>query len=122
MPLTFQVAIFMENHCRIFGSATKEAQRAARSARLPILGNLLQLRNSRLHLTAEAWSRTYGEYFRFRIGPRPFLAVANRRPSPRCCAAPTASSQRTPERDRRRHGLQRRVLRQRRGVAAADRW
>jgi cytochrome P450 len=44
---------------------------------LPILGNLLQLRNSRLHLTAEAWSRTYGEYFRFRIGPRPFLAVAN---------------------------------------------
>jgi cytochrome P450 len=44
---------------------------------LPILGNLLQLRNSQLHLTAEAWSRTYGEYFRFRIGPRPFLAVAN---------------------------------------------
>jgi cytochrome P450 len=44
---------------------------------LPILGNLLQLRNSSLHLTAEAWSRTYGEYFRFRIGPRPFLAVAN---------------------------------------------
>jgi cytochrome P450 len=44
---------------------------------LPILGNLLQLRNSRLHLTAEAWSRTYGEYFRFRIGPQPFLAVAN---------------------------------------------
>ena len=30
-----------------------------------------------LHLTAEKWSRTYGEYFRFRIGPRPFLAVAN---------------------------------------------
>jgi cytochrome P450 len=44
---------------------------------LPILGNLLQLRNSRLHLTAEKWSRTYGEYFRFRIGPRPFLGVAN---------------------------------------------
>ncbi|HJS76687.1 MAG TPA: cytochrome P450 [Burkholderiales bacterium] len=44
---------------------------------LPILGNLLQLRNSRLHLTAEKWSRTYGEYFRFRIGPRLFLAVAN---------------------------------------------
>ena len=44
---------------------------------LPIVGNLLQLRNSRLHLTAEEWSRTYGEYFRFRIGPRQFLAVAN---------------------------------------------
>jgi cytochrome P450 len=44
---------------------------------LPILGNVLQLRNSRLHITAEEWSRTYGEYFRFRIGPRAFLAVAN---------------------------------------------
>jgi cytochrome P450 len=44
---------------------------------LPILGNLLQLRNSQLHLTAEAWSRTYGEYFRFRIGPREIVALAN---------------------------------------------
>jgi len=44
---------------------------------LPIVGNLLQLRNSRMHLTAEGWSRQYGEYFRFRVGPRQFLGVAN---------------------------------------------
>jgi cytochrome P450 len=44
---------------------------------LPVLGNALQLRNSRLHLIAEQWSRDYGEYFRFRIGPREFLGVAN---------------------------------------------
>ena len=28
---------------------------------LPILGNVLQLHNSRLHITAEEWSRTYGD-------------------------------------------------------------
>ena len=44
---------------------------------LPILGNLLQIETSRLHLTAEQWSRTYGECFRFRIGPRRILALAN---------------------------------------------
>jgi cytochrome P450 len=44
---------------------------------LPILGNLLQLRSSRMHQVAEGWSREFGEYFRFRIGPRQFLGVAN---------------------------------------------
>jgi cytochrome P450 len=44
---------------------------------LPILGNMLQLETSRLHLVAERWSRQYGDYFRFRIGPRQVLAVAN---------------------------------------------
>lgn len=44
---------------------------------LPLLGNMLQLRNSRLHLIVEGWSRTYGEYFRFRIGPRQLVGVAN---------------------------------------------
>jgi cytochrome P450 len=44
---------------------------------LPMLGNLLQIRTESLHLTAERWSRTYGEYFRFRIGPREILALAN---------------------------------------------
>jgi len=44
---------------------------------LPILGNLLQLRNSRLHLTVEEWSRRYGEFFSFRIGVQRFLALAN---------------------------------------------
>lgn len=44
---------------------------------LPLLGNLLQVDTSRLHLIAEQWSRTYGECFRFRIGRRPFLVLAN---------------------------------------------
>ena len=44
---------------------------------LPLLGNLLQLDSTRLHLVAERWSRTYGEFFRFRIGNREFLAIAN---------------------------------------------
>lgn len=44
---------------------------------LPILGNLLQVDTSRLHLIAEDWSRTYGDVFRFRIGQRQILALAN---------------------------------------------
>jgi cytochrome P450 len=44
---------------------------------LPFLGNLLELETSRLHLIAEGWSRTYGEYFRFRIGPRQIVVLAN---------------------------------------------
>ena len=44
---------------------------------LPILGNLLQIDSATLHLTAEKWSREYGEFFSFRIGARRFLALAN---------------------------------------------
>jgi cytochrome P450 len=44
---------------------------------LPILGNLLQIDTSRLHLIAEEWSRRYGDAFRFRIGRRQFVALAN---------------------------------------------
>lgn len=44
---------------------------------LPLLGNLLQIERGRLHQSAERWSRIYGELFRFRIGSRQFLALAN---------------------------------------------
>ena len=44
---------------------------------LPFLGNLLQIETSRLHLVAERWSRAYGDCFRFRIGPREIVALAN---------------------------------------------
>ena len=44
---------------------------------LPILGNLLQIDASSLHLIAEKWSRQYGEVFRFRIGRRQLVALAN---------------------------------------------
>lgn len=44
---------------------------------LPILGNLLQIDTASLHLTAEKWSRQYGECFRFRIGGRQLVVLAN---------------------------------------------
>lgn len=44
---------------------------------LPFIGNLLQIDTPRLHRIAEQWSRTYGDFFRFRIGRREFLAMAN---------------------------------------------
>src|SRR5688572_6531341 len=44
---------------------------------LPILGNALQVDTTRLHLTAEQWSRKYGECYRFRLGRRTLMVVAN---------------------------------------------
>jgi len=44
---------------------------------LPILGNALQLDSTRMHLTAEKWSRAYGDVFRFRIGPRQIVVLSN---------------------------------------------
>jgi cytochrome P450 len=44
---------------------------------LPVLGNMLQLDTASMHLTAEKWSREYGDYFRFRIGPRRLVVLAN---------------------------------------------
>jgi hypothetical protein len=60
---------------------------------LPILGNALQLDSGRMHLTAEKWSRTYGEVFRFRIGPRQIVVLSNPETiAARCATVPTASS------------------------------
>jgi len=44
---------------------------------LPVLGNLLQIDSTRLHLIAEKWRRTYGDYYRMRIGRREFLVLAD---------------------------------------------
>ena len=44
---------------------------------LPLLGNLLQLDRARLHLTAENWRRTYGDFYRFRNGPREIVVIAD---------------------------------------------
>src|SRR5258708_23982960 len=44
---------------------------------LPVLGNALQIPSGQVHLAVEGWQRKYGDYFRFRIGPRSFLAVAD---------------------------------------------
>ncbi len=44
---------------------------------LPVLGNMLQIRPESMHRTLEAWSRELGPIFRFRIGRRTMLAVAD---------------------------------------------
>ena len=44
---------------------------------LPVIGNLLQIRRARIHQNVEAWCRRYGPYFRFGIGGRTFLVVAD---------------------------------------------
>jgi cytochrome P450 len=44
---------------------------------LPGLGNVLQARTSRLHLVAEQWSREYGPMFRFDLGPRRIIGIAD---------------------------------------------
>jgi cytochrome P450/nitrite reductase/ring-hydroxylating ferredoxin subunit len=44
---------------------------------LPVVGNLHQLDLQKLHLNLEAWAKTYGEAFVFRMGRRPVLAISN---------------------------------------------
>ena len=44
---------------------------------LPLVGNLLQLRRSRIHRDVERWARQYGPLFRFRLGPGKILVVAD---------------------------------------------
>jgi cytochrome P450 len=44
---------------------------------LPLVGNLLQIDTQRLHITAEGWRRQFGDYFRFRNGPREIVVVAD---------------------------------------------
>lgn len=44
---------------------------------LPILGNALKMKVSRLHQVLEDWCRTYGPLYRIRIGPRNVVAVSD---------------------------------------------
>ncbi|MEO6032209.1 MAG: cytochrome P450 [Burkholderiaceae bacterium] len=44
---------------------------------LPFVGTLFQIERSRLHQNVEAWSRDHGAYFRFRLGSRTLLGVAD---------------------------------------------
>ena len=44
---------------------------------LPIVGNAFQLDRARLHQTVEGWAREFGPFFRFRLGRRTLLGVAD---------------------------------------------
>ncbi len=44
---------------------------------LPVVGNLLQLDATRLHLQLEAWCAEFGPYYRLRMGSRDTLVVAD---------------------------------------------
>jgi len=44
---------------------------------LPLLGNLLQVDRARIHQQVERWVEEYGPYFRFQLGNRRILAIAD---------------------------------------------
>jgi cytochrome P450 len=44
---------------------------------LPLLGNILQMRPTRVHLVAETWAKQYGPYYRFRFGRADVLVVSD---------------------------------------------
>ena len=46
-------------------------------AGLPFVGNLLQVDRARIHQQVERWVQEYGPYFRFQIGNRRILAIAD---------------------------------------------
>lgn len=43
----------------------------------PVVGNALQVDRARLHQTVEGWAREFGPFFRFRLGRRTLLGVAD---------------------------------------------
>ena len=44
---------------------------------IPILGNLLQLEATRLHLILEDWARKYGDFYRLKVAARTALVVSD---------------------------------------------
>ena len=64
-------------------SATLKAPARRRYADLPgprgvpVFGNALQVDKTRMHQSVERWAHEYGPYFRFRIGDRRFMGVAD---------------------------------------------
>lgn len=48
--------------------------------RLPLLGNVHQVRTTRLHVILEHWARRYGPVFRFDLGPNPVIVFGESAP------------------------------------------
>ncbi|MGH8822318.1 MAG: cytochrome P450 [Rhodoferax sp.] len=46
-------------------------------ARVPVLGNVLQIKPASMHCQLEAWAHTYGHLFRIQLGRRKLLVVAD---------------------------------------------
>src|SRR6516164_6443437 len=44
--------------------------------RLPLVGNLFQLKVTQLHTILEHWADTYGPLYTFRLGRQPAVAIA----------------------------------------------
>jgi cytochrome P450/nitrite reductase/ring-hydroxylating ferredoxin subunit len=44
---------------------------------IPLLGNLLQLHPTKLHLTLEAWCREFGPIYTYKLMHRPFVVIAD---------------------------------------------
>src|SRR5688572_990945 len=44
---------------------------------LPLVGNLLQLDLKQLHRVLERWTDEFGPLYRFKLGPRPVVVVAD---------------------------------------------
>jgi cytochrome P450 len=59
-----------------FGSG-KDTWLARHRPGLPVVGNMFQVQATRLHQILEGWARKYGDYYRFRLGKRRFLVVAD---------------------------------------------
>jgi cytochrome P450 len=58
-------------------SATRSLSDLPGPRRLPLIGNLHQMDTARMHHAMEKWSEEYGPYYRFRVGRRELLAVAD---------------------------------------------
>jgi cytochrome P450 len=59
------------------GSATRTVRDLPAPPGLPLVGNALQVESRRMHLVAEGWRKRYGDYYRFRIGRREMVVVAD---------------------------------------------
>ncbi len=57
--------------------ATRRVEDLSGPRGLPVVGNLLQMDRLALHRSVEDWVDRYGPYFRFRVGSRRFVAVAD---------------------------------------------